>query len=155
MRDMGSIDRELDPHDLHRFVVAQEGVFEQALREISSGRKRSHWMWFIFPQIQGLGSSAMSDTYAIKSRDEAEAYLKHPILGERLVRCTDAAVGVTGRWALDIFGSPDDMKLKSSATLFAVVSPGGSIFQQLLDRYFVGEPDARTLTAVGPFAQKE
>lgn len=135
-----------DPHDLNRFVEAQEGVYEQALAEVRGGRKRSHWMWFIFPQIDGLGSSAMAKRYAIKSRAEAEAYLAHPVLGPRLVACAEAAAGIPGTAsALDVFGSPDDMKLRSSATLFACVSPAGSVFDRVLDRYFRGERDPATL----------
>ena len=134
-----------DPHDLARFVEAQEGVYEQALAEIRNGRKRSHWMWFVFPQVDGLGFSATSKRYAIRSLDEAKAYLAHPILGPRLVECAEAVLSIGGRSAADIFGSPDDMKLRSSATLFAHVSPGGSVFHRLLDKYFGGQPDGATL----------
>jgi uncharacterized protein (DUF1810 family) len=134
-----------DAHDLRRFVEAQEGVYEEAFAEIRSGRKRSHWMWFIFPQIEGLGFSATSRRYAIRSRAEAQAYLSHPILGPRLVECAEAALGVPEKSAHAIFGSPDDVKLGSCATLFAQVSPGGSVFHRLLDRYFEGRPDERTL----------
>ena len=116
-----------DPHDLGRFVEAQRDDYEQALAEIRGGRKRSHWMWYIFPQYDGLGSSSTSRRYAIKSVAEAEAYLRHPVLGPRLVDCAEAVVGVEGRSAHDIFGSPDDLKLRSSATLFACVSPPGSV----------------------------
>jgi uncharacterized protein (DUF1810 family) len=140
-----------DPHDLNRFVEAQEGIYDQALAEIRAGRKRSHWMWFIFPQIDGLGSSSMAKRYAIKSREEAEAYLAHPVLGPRLVVCAEAAAAVPGKTsALDVFGSPDDMKLRSSATLFACVSPDGSVFERVLDRYFRGERDSATLRLLGP-----
>jgi uncharacterized protein (DUF1810 family) len=115
-----------DPHDLNRFVQAQAGVYEQALAEVRAGRKRSHWMWFVFPQVDGLGSSSMARRYAIRSRAEAEAYLAHPVLGPRLVECAEAAAAVPGpASALDVFGSPDDLKLRSSATLFACVSPRG------------------------------
>lgn len=134
-----------DPFDLARFLDAQAHHYDQALSEIRSGRKRSHWMWFIFPQFDGLGFSAMSQRYAIKSRAEAEAYLAHPILGPRLVESATAALAIEGRSVLDVFGSPDDMKLRSSATLFASVSPDGSVFSQLLDRHFHGEPDQLTL----------
>lgn len=133
-----------DPYDLERFVVAQHPVYETALAELRAGRKRSHWMWFIFPQLAGLGASPISQHYAIKSRDEAEAYLQHRVLGPRLIECADAVLAVTGRSAHDIFGSPDDLKLRSSATLFARVSPPGSVFERLLDRYFSEGPDART-----------
>ncbi|MDB5295455.1 MAG: hypothetical protein JWO31_1438 [Phycisphaerales bacterium] len=135
-----------DPHDLNRFVEAQAGDYAQALSEVRAGRKRSHWMWYVFPQLDGLGSSAMAKRYAIKSLAEAEAYLSHPVLGPRLVEVAEAAVAVAaGRTALEVFGSPDDLKLRSSATLFARVSPAGSAFHRLLDRYFGGEPDAATV----------
>lgn len=135
-----------DPYDLNRFVEAQEGVYEQTLAEIRGGRKRSHWMWFIFPQIDGLGSSPTARRYAIKSRAEAEAYLAHPLLGPRLVECAGAAAAVPGTAsALDVFGSPDDLKLRSSATLFACVSDDGSVFDRVLGRYFRGERDPATL----------
>jgi uncharacterized protein (DUF1810 family) len=135
----------VDPYDLDRFVRAQERDYEHALSEIRSGRKRSHWMWYIFPQFEGLGFSSTSRRYAIKSVAEAEAYLRHPILGPRLLESVQAILGVDGRSALEVFGSPDDMKLRSSATLFASVSPVGSVFEQLLDRYFGGKPDDKTL----------
>lgn len=135
----------VDPYDLARFIEAQERHYIQALCEIRRGQKRSHWMWYIFPQIDGLGVSSTSRRYSIKSVAEAEAYLRHPILGPRLLESARAALGVEGRSALEVFGSPDDMKLRSSATLFARVSPGGSVFEQLLDRYFGGEPDEKTL----------
>jgi uncharacterized protein (DUF1810 family) len=134
-----------DPHDLSRFVQAQEDDYEQALSEIRGGRKYSHWMWYIFPQNAGLGFSPTSQRYAIKGRAEAEAYLSHPILGPRLQEIADAALGVEGRTAREIFGSPDDMKLRSCATLFASISPDGSVFHRLLDKYFQGKPDTRTL----------
>jgi len=138
-----------DPHDLARFVHAQEGDYAQALSEIRSGRKQSHWMWYVFPQFDGLGFSSTSRRYAIKSVAEAEAYLRHPVLGPRLLEIARAALGVEERSALELFGSPDDMKLRSCATLFASVLPAGSVFEQLLDRYFAGEPDARTLRLLG------
>lgn len=138
-----------DPHNLSRFVQAQENIYEQALAEIRSGRKRSHWMWFIFPQLDGLGFSATSRLYSIKSRAEAEAYLNHPVLGQRLEECAEAALAVEGRSALEIFGSPDELKLKSCATLFACVSPAGSVFQRLLAKYFHGERDGKTLRLLG------
>src|SRR4051812_38972224 len=133
------------PHDLKRFVDAQAGDYEQALAEIKGGRKRSHWIWYIFPQFDGLGSSSMSKRYAIKSLDEAKAYLAHPVLGPRLVEICEAALALDGKSAYEVFGSPDDMKLKSCATLFASVSPPDSVFAQLLDKYFEGERDAKTL----------
>jgi uncharacterized protein (DUF1810 family) len=140
-----------DPHDLARFVEAQEGVYDRALAEVRAGRKRSHWMWFVFPQIDGLGSSSMARRYAIKSRSEAEAYLAHPVLGPRLMACAEAAAGVPEpASALDVFGSPDDMKLRSSATLFAAMSPAGSVFERVLDRYFRGERDPATVRLMDP-----
>src|SRR5438552_8679955 len=134
-----------DPFDLARFVRAQADDYEQALSEIRSGRKRSHWMWYIFPQYDGLGFSSTSKHYAIKSVAEAEAYLAHPVLGPRLVECAAAVVGVEGKSAHEIFGSPDDMKLRSCATLFACVSPAGSVFHRLLEKHYDGEADEQTL----------
>ena len=134
-----------DPYDLARFVQAQEHDYAQALSEIRSGRKRSHWMRYIFPQFDGLGRTSTSRRYAIKSGAEAAAYLGHPVLGPRLLEIAQAALAIEKRSAVEIFGSPDDMKLRSCATLFASVSPAGSVFEQLLDRYFGGEPDPRTL----------
>jgi uncharacterized protein (DUF1810 family) len=138
-----------DPHDLRRFVEAQEDDYQRALTEVRSGRKRSHWMWYVFPQLDGLGSSSISRRYSIKSLAEAEAYLGHHVLGPRLVECAEAALQVEGRSALEIFGSPDDMKLRSCATLFACVSPPGSVFHRLLDRYFQGRRDDLTLGLLG------
>jgi uncharacterized protein (DUF1810 family) len=137
------------PDDLTRFVLAQEADYETALAEIRSGRKRSHWMWYVFPQFEGLGQSAMCRRYAIRSRAEAEAYRMHPILGPRLIECAEAVVSVEGRSAFEIFGSPDDMKLRSCATLFGYVSPPGSVFERLLEKYFRGERDAETLRLQG------
>jgi uncharacterized protein (DUF1810 family) len=134
-----------DPYNLARFLAAQEPVYAQALTELSQGRKRTHWMWFILPQLAGLGLSETSRRYAIQNLDEARAYLAHPVLGVRLRECTTTLLGVTGRSAHDIFGSPDDLKLRSSATLFTQVSPPDSLFHQLLDRYFGGQADSRTL----------
>jgi uncharacterized protein (DUF1810 family) len=134
-----------DPFDLRRFVDAQSASYADALGEIAGGHKRSHWRWFVFPQFQGLGFSALAQRYAIKSRAEAEAYLRHPILGPRLEACAAAALAVEGRSARAIFGYPDDLKLRSCATLFAQVAPAGSVFHRLLDKYFGGEPDAETL----------
>jgi uncharacterized protein (DUF1810 family) len=135
---------------LSRFLEAQRDVYPRALAEIRSGRKRSHWIWFIFPQIAGLGISATSRRYAIRNLAEAADYLDHPILGKRLVECAEAALAVDGRSAFEIFGSPDEMKLRSCATLFARVSPAGSVFHRLLDKYFDGEPDDRTLRLLAP-----
>jgi uncharacterized protein (DUF1810 family) len=134
-----------DPCQLNRFVVAQRDTYAVALNEIRGGRKQSHWMWFIFPQIDGLGSSPTARHYAIKSRDEAEAYLRHPVLGARLLECAESALRINDRSARDVFGSPDDLKLRSSATLFAAVAPAGSVFERLLEHYFNGLSDQRTL----------
>lgn len=134
-----------DPFDLERFVEAQRGVYEHALAEIEDGQKSSHWMWFIFPQIDGLGFSSTARRYAIKSVDEAKAYLQHSSLGPRLLQCAEAALRQQGLSAAEIFGSPDDMKLRSSATLFAQVSPPGSVFEKLLAKYFGGHADEKTL----------
>jgi uncharacterized protein (DUF1810 family) len=138
-----------DPYDLARFVQAQRGSYETALAEIRRGEKRSHWMWYVFPQVAGLGGSDNARRYAISGVEEARAYLEHPTLGPRLVACAEAALGVTGRSAREIFGTPDDLKLRSCATLFAEVSDAGSPFHRLLDQYFGGKPDARTLTFLG------
>ena len=138
-----------DPHDLKRFVEAQAPSYDRALLEIQRGEKTSHWMWYVFPQVEGLGSSPTSRRYSIKSLEEAEAYLADPVLGPRLRECTLAALSVEGRSAREIFGSPDDMKLRSCATLFAHVSPPGSPFHRILDRYFEGNPDPRTLDLIG------
>lgn len=127
-----------------RFVDAQEGIYEQALAELRNGQKRSHWMWFVFPQIAGLGLSAMSQRYAIRDGAEARDYLAHPVLGQRLCECFEALLGREGPSAVQIFGPTDELKLRSCATLFAAVSPAGSVFQQVLDRFFNGRPDERT-----------
>lgn len=134
-----------DPFDLSRFVQAQEDDYATALSEIKAGRKESHWMWYIFPQVAGLGFSSMSQRYAIKSRAEAQAYLAHPVLGPRLFECVEAVLSNAGKSAHAIFGSPDDMKLKSCATLFAAVSQPESSFEQLLDTFFSGQRDETTL----------
>ena len=139
----------MDSYHLDRFVQAQDRTYESALTEIRNGRKRSHWMWFIFPQFEGLGSSAQSVFFSIKSTAEAKAYLAHPLLGPRLIECAGAVLAIDGRSAIDIFGSPDDMKLRSSATLFARASPDGSVFHRILDKYFGGRADEKTLRLVG------
>ena len=138
-----------DPFDLGRFLTAQEDDYDRALAEIKSGRKRTHWMWYIFPQYDGLGFSPTSRRYAIKSVAEAKAYLEHPVLGPRLVECAEAVLLVEGRSAFEMFGSPDDMKLRSCATLFASVSPAGSVFDRLLESYFQGKGDDKTLRLLG------
>ena len=141
--------REDDPYDLDRFVRAQEGDFERALAELRGGRKRSHWMWYIFPQAAGLGSSPTSVRYAIRSLAEARAYLGHPVLGPRLEACARALLALEGTSAAEILGTPDDLKLRSCATLFACVSPPGSVFEALLDKYSAGVGDPETLRLVG------
>jgi uncharacterized protein (DUF1810 family) len=137
-----------DPFDLDRFVRAQEADYERALAEIRNGRKRSHWMWYVFPQSAGLGLSATSQRYAINSLAEARAYLAHPMLGPRLTEIAEAVLNVRGRTAHEIFGSPDDLKLNSSATLFALVSPADSVFHRIIDKYFDGSRDEKTLALV-------
>lgn len=134
-----------DKYDLERFVVAQEGVYERAYTELQSGSKRSHWMWFIFPQIRGLGLSEMSVRYAISSLDEARAYLEHRVLGARLREITETVAALNGRTAEQIFGYPDDMKFHSCMTLFARAANEESIFEIALGRYFNGAMDAETL----------
>jgi len=134
-----------DPYDLNRFVRAHEENYEQALSELERGRKESHWMWFIFPQLDGLGSTPISRFYSIKSRDEARAYLAHPVLGPRLTQCAQAILAIDGKPATAILGSPDDLKLRSCATLFAHVSPPGSVFERVLDKFYSGERDPATL----------
>jgi uncharacterized protein (DUF1810 family) len=138
-----------DPYDLNRFLQAQQNDYQRALSEIRSGRKRSHWMWYIFPQYDGLGFSSTSKRYAIKSVAEAEAYLRHTALGPRLVECVEAVLGVEERSASEVFGSPDDIKLRSCATLFAAVSPAGSVFEQVLKKFFRGVQDEKTLRLMG------
>ena len=138
-----------DPYDLDRFVQAQAADYGRALSELRAGEKRSHWMWYIFPQIAGLGQSPMSQRYSIKSAAEAQAYLDHPVLGPRLRECAAAVDNIVGRSALEIFGSPDDMKLRSCATLFARVSHE-SIFDELLQHYFKGQRDEETLSRLWP-----
>jgi len=135
-----------DPHGLRRFVEAQDeaGTYERALAELRAKRKTSHWMWFVFPQLAGLGQSAMSRTYAIGSLDEARAYLDHPVLGPRLRECADALLGVAGKTAAEILGGIDALKLHSSMTLFARAAPGEPLFHQVLERYFDGELDEAT-----------
>ncbi|MEF3367436.1 DUF1810 domain-containing protein [Methylocystis sp. 9N] len=133
-----------DPYDLARFVAAQDPIYAQARAELASGRKQSHWMWFVFPQIEGLGGSAMAQAYAIRSREEALAYFAHPILGPRLKECVRLVNGVEGRSAREIFGHPDDLKFRSSMTLFAAIAPQEPLFAQALEKYYAGAPDPLT-----------
>jgi len=142
-----------DPYNLSRFLQAQEDNYEQALSEIKSGHKHTHWMWYIFPQIDGLSFSETSKHYAIKSIEEAQAYLHHPILGSRLLECAEAVAALEGQTATAIFGSPDDMKLRSCATLFACVSPPGSVFERLLTKDFGGGRDDKTLRLLNILTQ--
>jgi uncharacterized protein (DUF1810 family) len=135
-------------HDLERFVTAQEGVMDRVRAELRRGRKASHWMWFVFPQVAGLGSSPTARHYAISGLDEARAYLAHPVLGPRLVECAELAAAVPQGSAQEVFGYPDDLKLRSSMTLFARAAPDTPAFGAVLDRYFDGEPDPRTLELV-------
>ncbi|HEY6414436.1 MAG TPA: DUF1810 domain-containing protein [Edaphobacter sp.] len=137
-----------DRFGLERFVEAQEGVYEQACAELRAGRKRSHWMWFVFPQIRGLGSSPMAVRYAISGLEEARAYLAHPVLGPRLRECAGIVVGVEGRTVEEIFGYPDDLKFHSSMTLFAKAAGDGGVFGEALEKYFGGEMDRGTLERI-------
>ena len=135
-----------DPYDLQRFVAAQDtgGTYQRALAELKAGRKSSHWMWFVFPQIAGLGYSPMARTYAITSLAEARAYLAHPVLGARLTECAGVLAGLRGRTAEQVFGEIDALKLCSSMTLFLRAAPAEPVFRQVLDRYFGGMTDAAT-----------
>jgi len=139
-----------DPHNLERFVAAQAAVYPEVLAELAAGEKRSHWMWFIFPQLAGLGKSPTARLYALHSPAEARAYLAHPLLGARLRECTQLVLAVRDRSAYEIFGSPDDLKLRSCLTLFAQAvapspAPETRVFGEALARYYGGEPDPRTL----------
>ena len=136
-----------DPQDLFnldRFISAQQGVYDRVLAELRDGQKRSHWMWYVFPQFQGLAQSNTSRYYAIKTREEAIAYLQHPVLGKRLRECTEAVTNIEGKSVSEIFGYPDDLKLKSSMTLFSSVA-SDPLFDRVLDKYFQGEEDEKTL----------
>jgi uncharacterized protein (DUF1810 family) len=145
---MAAEDEGKNRFDLERFVEAQAGVYEQVCAELRAGRKRSHWMWFVFPQIRGLGSSEMAARYAISGMEEARAYLEHPVLGLRLRECVGIVVRVEGKTVEEIFGFPDDLKLHSSITLFAKAagnSGGDAVFGEALAKYFGGEMDRATL----------
>ena len=140
-----------DPFDLQRFVTAQAPVFKTALAELEAGHKRSHWMWFVFPQLRGLGVSPTAQAYGLASLEEARAYLTHPLLGPRLERCVRAVMATEGRSLHAIFGSPDDMKFRSSMTLFACAAgEPGALFREALDRYCAGRMDERTLALLEP-----
>ena len=135
--------------DLSRFLKAQEQDYEQALREIRSGRKRSHWMWYIFPQIQGLGFSPTAQYYAIRDLQEARDYLAHPVLGARLKEISSALLDLNGLSTSEIFGYPDDLKLRSSMTLFRMADLNEPVFLEVLEKYYDGKPDARTVELAG------
>ncbi len=134
-----------DPFKLQRFVDAQEGVYDSVLAELCAGRKRSHWIWFIFPQLAGLGRSPTAQFYALASRAEALAYLAHPVLGARLRACSALVLAIEGRTADAVFGDPDTLKFHSSMTLFAQVAPEQPVFQACLDKFYAGQPDRLTL----------
>jgi uncharacterized protein (DUF1810 family) len=137
-----------DRYELKRFVEAQDGVYEQACAELRAGRKRTHWMWFVFPQIRGLGSSPTAVRFAISGMEEARAYLEHPMLGSRLRECTGIVVDVEGRSVEQIFGYPDDLKFHSSITLFAKAAAEAGVFGEALEKYFGGEMDRGTLERI-------
>jgi len=134
-----------DPYDLHRFVEAQESDINLIKEELQAGEKQSHWMWYVFPQVAGLGTSSMAERYAIRSRNEAEAYLAHDILGQRLRECTEIVNTIEGRSANEVFGHPDVLKFRSSMTLFEAVSDNPSLFETALNRYYDGERCRKTL----------
>lgn len=138
-----------DPFNLRRFVKAQDPVYSRVLAELRHGEKRSHWMWFVFPQIQGLGSSPLAECYAISSLDEARAYLDHPQLGPRLIECCEILETIEDSSAEEIFGYPDVDKLRSSMTLFARASDGETIFSRILNKFYAGEADPQTLERIG------
>lgn len=138
-----------NPYNLDRFLDAQSGIYDRVAKELRAGQKTSHWMWFIFPQVRGLGHRETSIFFAISSLDEAVAYLQHPVLGSRLRECCHLLLQVEGKSANQIFGFPDDLKLKSSMTLFAQADTHSTLFQSVLGRYFEGNPDPRTLDLLG------
>lgn len=137
-----------DPFNLQRFLTAQDEVYDDVLAELTAGHKESHWMWFVFPQVAGLGFSLNAEYFAIGSRSEAVAYLEHPILGARLRECAGLLLAVDGKSATQLLGSPDDLKLCSSMTLFAQVAERDNIFTRVLEKYYSGVPDPATLTAL-------
>lgn len=135
----------VDRFDLNRFIEGQAKSYANILEELRGGEKRTHWMWYIFPQIDGLGNSANSKYYAIKSIEEARQYLSHPVLGKRLLECAEAVLAIEGRSISEIMGNPDNLKLKSSMTLFGYIAEANSVFVRVLDKYFHGQRDTRTL----------
>jgi uncharacterized protein (DUF1810 family) len=139
----------MDPFDLQRFVKAQDGIYETARDELRAGRKRCHWMWFVFPQFEGLGVTSMAQFYAIGSLEEARAYLAHPLLGPRLRECAQLVNRIEDRTLLEIFGDPDRLKFRSCMTLFERAAPGEPVFVQALDKYCDGVRDSRTLEKLG------
>lgn len=145
---MSSPDR-TDDFNLERFMEAQAGAYDAACRELEAGVKSSHWMWFVFPQMKGLGFSPTAQRYGIASLAEAQAYLAHPVLGPRLRHVAALMLAINGRSALEVLGSPDDMKLRSSMTLFAHADKTAAVFQAVLDRYFGGKHDPATLSLIG------
>jgi len=144
-----------DNFNLARFITAQDPVMEDVLTELRTGQKASHWMWFVFPQIQGLGSSSMARRYAISSRAEGRAYHEHPVLGARLKQCTQLVLDIEGRSAAQIFGFPDDQKFRSCMTLFAEVAPEQPLFRAALQKYFAGERDSRTLEILSTCSDRQ
>jgi uncharacterized protein (DUF1810 family) len=144
-----------DPFDLGRFISAQDPVIEEVLKQLRAGQKSSHWMWFVFPQIQGLGTSSMARRYAIASREEARAYQVHPVLGARLRQCTHLVLNIGRRSAEQIFGYPDDLKFRSCMTLFATAAPEEAMYREALQKYFAGEPDLRSLEIMGIWSDRE
>jgi uncharacterized protein (DUF1810 family) len=142
-----------DPHDLQRFIDAQESVIDTVRAELQAGRKRSHWMWFVFPQLKGLGSSSMAQHYGLASLEEARAYVQHPLLGARLKECCALMLQVPDRSAHDILGSPDDLKFHSCVTLFGLAAPHEPVFRQCLQRFWAGARDPRTVALCGNMAE--
>ena len=134
-----------DPHNLQRFIDAQEPVYRQVVAELAAGEKRSHWMWFVFPQLDGLGCSSMAQRFAFRSREEVKAYWQHPVLGSRLRECIGLMLAIKGKSALEILDTPDDLKFRSCLTLFAAVLPDETAFARTLKKYFAGVGDSRTL----------
>jgi uncharacterized protein (DUF1810 family) len=141
--------------DINRFIMAQENVYLRVINELQHDKKTSHWMWFIFPQIEGLGFSSTSKYYSIKTFEEAKEYLIHPVLGKRLVECSNILLNIQGKSAERIFGYPDNLKLQSSMTLFSFISPEATVFLNVLDKYFNSEKDQKTLDILKSMPQQE